>query len=188
MPLLTTDDFRTGFHALPLDKYNQLQSYIDKFEPLILCQLFGSELYDLYVADLVDGVPQSPRFLEVFNPFCKTVQIKYCCWKGIWEYDYESRWCEELLQSEGIKEMLKGFIYFNYLPQLGNQQTPVGLTRKKVAASDMLSDKQVGRDAEQKLNQAIISYQAIQKFMCYNHDVYPEFDGQAKGYSYSSVI
>ena len=60
-----------------------------------LTQLLGKTLYDLFVADLVNKVPVTARFLDLYNPF-----------------DIDDDNC--LIHSDGMKEMIMGFIQFFY--------------------------------------------------------------------------
>ena len=98
MAILQVSDFASGRYKIPV-KTNQdagLTEKIDFVENTYLPRLFGVELYDLFIADLSVGTPQvpsDPRFLQVFDPFKD--QTDDC-----------------LTQSEGMKVMLQGFVYY----------------------------------------------------------------------------
>ena len=58
MSLIAPADFVNKFE-LTLDDFNEakLQSYIDRYETITLVELFGKELYDLWVIGLVATDP-----------------------------------------------------------------------------------------------------------------------------------
>ena len=68
--LIDTDDFQ-GKWCIAVDDYSEdhLNDYIDTFEKKLLVSLLGVELFDLFQADLVDQVPQTARFVSIFNEF-----------------------------------------------------------------------------------------------------------------------
>ena len=113
--IVSIGDF-TGKYELHTGIYdaNKLQAYIDKYEPTYLRELFGATLYTEFYNDLhlVGGqyVPKSPNFTFLFNPFAEDVYLY------------------RMLVSDGIKEMLIGFIYFEYSKDLMNMMTPFGNT------------------------------------------------------------
>ena len=52
-------DFAGTEYSLPEQKYISYQNYLDKYEKEFLVNLLGAELYDLFVSDLVGGIPQT---------------------------------------------------------------------------------------------------------------------------------
>ena len=147
---LTVNDF-TGKYQLSTGMYDvtKLQDYIDKYEKRYLIELFGANLYDEFMSDLdIQNVPQSPNFLKVFNPFYENVTLR------------------QLIISEGIKEMLKGFVYFEYSKDLINQMTPYGNVRPISENSEPVSTLYSMIYA--RYNEAIKSYKAIQLYIQIN--------------------
>ncbi len=70
---LEPSDF-TGKYKISKNCYDEevLQSYIDQYEDLFMCKLLGSDLYELFKADLdINNVPQSAIYLLIYNAFCK---------------------------------------------------------------------------------------------------------------------
>jgi hypothetical protein len=69
------------------------------------------------------------------------------------------------IDSEGIKEMLKGFIYFEYVKDLSNQMTPIGLVKpdneNSTVANTLFSMMYT------RYNEAIRSYNSIRDFIKY---------------------
>jgi len=151
--IVNISDF-TGKYQLSTGMYDtvKLQDYIDKYEKRYLIELFGANLYDEFISDL-DGsnIPQSPNFIKVFNPF------------------YENLTFRQLIISEGIKEMLKGFIYFEYSKDLINQMTPYGNVRPISENSEPVSTLYSMIYA--RYNEAIKSYKAIQMYIQVNMNI-----------------
>jgi hypothetical protein len=147
---LTINDF-TGKYQLSTGMYDvdKLQNYIDKYEKRYLIELFGAKLYDEFISDLsVLNVPKSPNFLKVFNPFYENVTLR------------------QLIISEGIKEMLKGFVYFEYSKDLINQMTPYGNVRPISENSEPVST--LYSMIYTRYNEAIKTYKAIQTYIQVN--------------------
>ena len=147
--IVNIDCFK-GYYDLSTNKYSlvDLQSYIDQYEEYYLCKLLGNELRDLLLLDLLDGVPQDPEYLEWFNPFCKE---DTCCGS-----------CYEI-QSQGVKKMLTGFIYYHFLKDDNYRHTITGGVVSKNENSEVLSPWNIVRVADQRYNDSVISFNAIRK-------------------------
>jgi hypothetical protein len=149
---VTVQDF-VGKYQLSTGMYdvNKLQDYIDKYEKQYLIELLGAEFYDEFISDLDPmNVPQSPNFLTIFNPFHKNIAFG------------------QLIMSDGIIEMLKGFIYFEYSKDLINQMTPYGNVRPLSENSEPVST--LYSMIYTRYNTAIKSYRAIQMYILMNLD------------------
>jgi hypothetical protein len=147
---VTVQDF-VGKYQLSTGMYDvsKLQDYIDKYEKQYLIELFGAELYDEFISDLdLMNVPQSPNFLTVFNPFYKNVAFG------------------QLIMSDGIIEMLKGFIYYEYSKDITNQMTTAGNIRPIGENSENVST--ISSMIYTRYNTAIKSYRAIQLYILLN--------------------
>ena len=172
MNLINVSDFsakgkfelHTGMFDTP-----RIQSYIDKYEKKYLIQLLGVELYDEFQADLlvpVVGVPTEPRFVKIFKSF-----------------GMDKAGC--VIYSEGIIEMLKGFIYYEYVKDLTNQMTPIGNvvpTGENSKDGTTLYSMMFTR-----YNEACKNYKTIQYWICFNSDPafnYDGFSGNEKGFVY----
>jgi hypothetical protein len=152
--IVTPSEFK-GFFKSSQNSYSkpELQLFIDKFEKLYLCQLLGANLYEDFVNDLVDGVPQSQKYIDIFNAFCKN----------------EGR-C--LYQSEGIKEMLKGFLFYEYTTTTNFQHTIAGVQQNESDNTTQTSIENIYRNGEQRFNLSVQTYKSIQWFICDNYDTY----------------
>lgn len=170
MSIVTLDNF-TGFAALSSNVYTEeeLQQFIETNEPVYLCQLLGQELADLLLSDLVDGEPQSQRFIDLFTPFC----IKDGC----------KQWL-----SEGLRFALVVMIYSDYVKDNDTGHTISGTTYQQNEVSGEPNLITTARKAESRKNRGVLTYRALQWFMCKNKTIYPEFDGVYKSVSFLGLI
>lgn len=140
----------------------KLQASIDFYEPQYLIKLFGKELYDLFIADLdpVTGLPQTQRFIDVWDPIY--IEEQYC-------------FCEHDLNSDGIPEMLKGFNYFEYTRKQSHQNTIVGNVRSDAENSSNIMN--YNSYMIEIYNIAVLSFKTIRHILKTEPDVYPEYKG-----------
>ena len=146
---LSTTDF-VGKFELHTGMYDQgkLQSYIDRYEKKYLVQLFGVNLYNDFVADLGGSIPNSPNFVKVFYPFIEQLDMR------------------TMVISEGILDMLKGFIYFEYAKDLFNQMTPFGNVAQNSENSTVVTS--LNSMMYTRYNESVKTYRAIQAYMLFN--------------------
>lgn len=160
--LIDSDDF-VGRYAIAQGTYAspEIDAYIDANERHILVDLMGVYLFELFEADLVNQVPQTQRFIDIYDPF---------------QLDDDS--CVRV--SEGMKTMLLGLIYLLYVRDQTSVNTAMG-PRDNNAEN---SDKSMGlsRGLIQRYNQSVDTYHQIQWYICDNDDVYPEENVQHKSY------
>jgi len=93
-----------------------LETCIDVIELEVLQELFGLDLYDLFILDFnapTAGEPTAQRFKDVFNPFYD-------------DEDVISLWCGRSFRSEGIKKMLMRFIFVKFSNNQPIQPTSTG--------------------------------------------------------------
>ena len=168
MILLSPDDFIDKYE-LSTGMYDdtKLESYIEKYTERYLVHLFGADLLNSFEADLTAGTPQtpkSPNFQKVFNPF-------YMDWNkslflsGSSLYGYR---LNQILQSDGILEMLKGFIYWEYARDLMNQMTPYGNVKQRAELSDVVDSPH--SLMWERYNEALNTYRAIQEYIHSNQN------------------
>jgi hypothetical protein len=162
--IVQVTDF-TGKYELHTGMYAQgnIQAYIDKYEVRYLRQLLGVELCNDFIADLnIQNVPKSPNFLDIYNPFAYDSGYNFYLFNGLYEGTGQ-------LLSDGIKEMLLGFIYFEYAKDLVNQMTPFGNVKPKSENSDVANTLFSMMYA--RYNEAITTYRAIQHYVRMNNPV-----------------
>lgn len=163
MSILVPTDFASGRWKTPLDpnqQANDMPDYINRIEAEYLPQLFGVELYDLFIADLAlptAGEPTDPRFEFVYNPF-----------------NYQDS--SDFLQSKGIKDMLKGFVYYEYIRDILTAVTPNGTI--ETIGENSVNVSGIKHDITSRYNESIEIYKTIQTYMFVEKpEDYPEFDG-----------
>ena len=164
MAILEVNDFSNGRYKIPvnLKQETDLNEKIAYVEGYYLPRLLGVELYDLFILDLaapVAGDPTDARFVKIYNPF---------------NYQQAGN-CEILVQSEGIKEMLKGFVYYLYTRDTVSRITTVGI--KKTDSENSQNLTAIKHDITSRYNEAITTYKAIQYYICENEADYTEYNG-----------
>ena len=164
-PITSIDDYINEY-AISTNKYDkaELSNYINRYEKLFLIELFGAELELNIINDLdVNNNPVTPRYVALWDEFYK---------------DYK----DELLISEGVKEILKAVIYFHYNRDQKNKNTITGnvVNQNSVSRESRLAETNISR----LYNNAIRSYKTIQKYIQDNPEgyVYEEFNGKDKEY------
>lgn len=158
MALITTSDFENKFEVT-LNEFNEakLSSYIDRYEQITLVELFGKDLYDLWVT----GIGTSdPLYTFLRDPF--VVQLD----------------CGEILNSRGVNDVLLGVVYFYWQRDISTQISSNGSVEKKGENSTNISAFKA--NVQSRWDESIKSYTAIQKYICDKSDLYPDFEGQVK--------
>lgn len=164
---LETSDF-VGKYKIAKDCYSKelLEQYIEKYEERYLQDLMGCKLYDEFVADLNDdepALPQSNRFRKIYEKFC----VEDSC--GI------------AYRSDGIKEMLKGFVYYHFVL---DQKFKNGINGTIVNETSFSRDIAIAKSTiEDRYNLSVESYVSIQLYIHDSID-YPEFNGVKKKMSF----
>lgn len=189
MSITTPTDY-TGVYKITVQKASELQEYIDSYETHYLARLFGVELYEFFNADLNDGVPQTARFTAVFDSFLRQDEgegaIFYIgspfnpiVFPSVQGGGIPTVGQSTIRESKGIKDMLKGFVYFEFNKNQGKISTPAGIQNPQQDASKATPGLERAMRLTDAYNRAIESYQSIQWFMLYGPDKadYPEYDG-----------
>jgi hypothetical protein len=154
--ILIPDDFGSGEYKVPQNCFDSIQSYIDKYEKHYLLRLLGADLYDLFVADLVNGVPVDPIYLAIFN-----------------EFRIDETGCIRI--SEGIKEMLLQFCYFHIIRDLGVKK---GIGGVGTYQDEVANTGYNGFNIVEAYNEGVDNWLNIQWFICENDADYPEYNGE----------
>jgi hypothetical protein len=163
MIILQISDFENGKFEIHTGMYAQtnIQEYIDKYEKRYLIDLLGATLGSDFISDVQagSGTPTIQKYVDIFNPI---------------EIDYSL----EIIQSDGIKEMLKGFIYYEYVKDLVTQMTAVGMVTPKGENSERVNT--LFTQMYTRYNDACRSYKGVQKYIWTRRGDYDEFNGRAK--------
>ena len=166
MSITNTTDYINRF-GISQNKYdtNDLQAYIEDFEKQYLIDLLGKDLYDLFIADLVGGVPQDARFLAIYNEIYLS---------------NDSACKNESTISRGMPEMLKSFVFFEYTREQQIKNTITGNVKASNENSVIVANS---ASRMMKLyNKGVDSYSVIAEYIVDNEATYPEYDGTLKEY------
>ena len=154
MSIVVNTDFK-GEYNVSKNCYDQLDTYIEKYEKKYLTKLLGAELYALFIADLTvtdPQVPQTQRFLDIFNEF--SIDENYC-----------------VIYSEGIRKMLIQLIYFHYVRENQVINSATGTVSSAVELGNNASFK---GNIVQAFNEGVDNSHSIQWFICDKPTIYPE--------------
>lgn len=135
----------------------KLADYITRYETITLIELFGKELYDLYVIGIGASDPVYEFLRDAF-----TVQLD----SGI------------ILNSRGVDDLVAGIIYFYYHRDNYTQQTINGGVKNKGENSENVSV--FVSNIQARWDEAVSSYRAIQYYLLDNNTVYPTYLGLNK--------
>ena len=146
-------DFAGTQYSLTEQKYISYQNYLDKYEKRFLVNLLGADLYDLFIADLVSGVPQTQRFIDIYDAFAidDNNSVRY---------------------SEGMKVAALQYVYFYAVRDLSVKKTNTGVVfnNNEVSTGPFYS----GYNIVEAYNEAIKNAKEIQWYICDNDELYPE--------------
>lgn len=162
--ILDIDDFSSGQNKILHNGYqnNDLQWYIDKYEREYLIDLLGVTLYDLFITDLSGGVPVTPIYTNIFDPIATVIG-------------------DENLVNRGMKEMLKGFVFFHYVRDDMFKQTPTGA--KSVKSDNSNNVTLTSMNIQGRFNDSVNDYKVIQDYIKENDTDYHTFLGKDLSYS-----
>jgi hypothetical protein len=174
--IVSIGDF-TGKYELHTGIYDQakITDYIAKYEPRYMRELLGAQMYADFVSDLDQQTnePKSPNFQTLYNPFAVDVTLY------------------RILESEGIKTMLIGFIYFEYIKDTSNTITPFGNTVSRSELSKLATSLQ--SLMYNRYNESVRTFMAIREYIVLNWNDFPL--GQAvdvqittQGFGYVSAL
>ena len=160
--LIDSEDF-TGKWKIATDDYSEveLDDYISAYEKKYLVALLGVELYDLFAADLNNQVPQTAIYTSIFN-----------------EFYIDDSTC--VFHSEGMKKMLLGLIFFQYVRDQDVKNTVSGTVRNQ---SELAVQIPAFNSVVLRWNQSIDTFRNIQWYICDNETDYPTYNGQSIDYT-----
>ena len=149
-----------GYYDISTDTFTgiDLETYISDIEPIALRRLLGVELYNLFIADLDgNGVPQTAIYQAIYNAF----DVDYNC---------------TIISSTGMLEMLKGFIYYDYMRDSQFASVITGKNKSEFANSTKASFIEYG--LQERYNVALQTACNIQWYIKENSADYPTYNGQ----------
>lgn len=142
--LISSSDF-VGKYAIPQDSFSDLDGFISEYEESYLIDLLGFDFYTAFSANLVNGVPQAANYLKIYNKL------------------YVDQNCI-MIRSEGMKKMLLGFLFWEYMRQVRFKATTQGFV---VNAADTSKPTPEG-PLYKYYNDAVSTGRAIQHYICTN--------------------
>lgn len=146
--LINKSDF-TGIYELNISIKDKIDDYIEEYEESILRQLLGSDLFVLFQSDLTNQVPVDPIYLKLYEP-------------------------NEDLCTKGMKKMLLGFIYYEYVRDSPRSQGMNGPIKRVTEVSEPASLDYLPR----MYNKSVNTYYSIQRIASNDNTNYPDYAGQ----------
>lgn len=158
--LVVKADF-VGKYAVAKSITDKLDAYIEEYEEKLLIELFGPELFVLFKAD-VNATTKKPvlaKYLNLYN----SLQI--------------DSWGCPFTSSNGLKNMLLGFIYFYYVRDERIKISMDGAVINKTEASEPVNMNFLYN----RYNESVQSYNVIQHHAYDNRTLdYPTLNGTPK--------
>lgn len=190
MILLTVADFVTYF-SIPVSVAREteadLQVYINRFEKYYIVKLLGATLGELFIADLANA-SQEDRFVVIEDEFY--LDNPNSCYSDYFGYYYTEG---SVIISRGMADMLKGFIFYEYVSANQAKLSQNGVTVSVDEGGTIQSPQNGYRFAEKKFNECLQTFRAIQwyirQYAPSNTDYeYPEFNGTFLAPRYSPIL
>lgn len=154
--IVNEDDFKQAPNKINFNSYQggDINAFISQHEKAYLSRILGLDFANLFIADLVGGVPINPLYLDIFNPL-------------------EVQYRRQIYASNGLVSILKGFIKAEYVKELQLSQDPTGSNVIKSENSNAIHESFfIG------YNEQIIQGTAIQVYCKQNSTDYPDFSGE----------
>lgn len=172
-----------GKYRIANTKYEDtIDSYIEKYEEKYLQQLMGVELFKLFkvaVSSPNSVPPTDPIYLAIYDPIAEDELTSNVFYPFYFLYDYCAPSCDRIRLSNGLREMLLGFIYFEYMRDQSYKPTSGGIVKNKNENSREASFDENG--IKNRYNDAIDSYHTIQWYLFKRKTTdYPKFNGMRK--------
>ena len=175
--ILLNTDFK-GYWNLSQNKFSlqDIDRDIAMYEKLYMCYIFGQDLSNLFYADLdVNNMPQSQRFIDIYNALCVG---QYDCLCGNSTHQ----------ESLGLKETLMGFVYYYHVINSQFKHTIAGTVVNQNEISSAVPNYDLHSIAEHRYNSSVKWSKAIQAFIKKNISVYPEYAGVCLDYKFNNLF
>lgn len=140
--------------------YEKINGYITRYTPIYMTQLLGAELYKKYLND--QGA--SPCFIKINEPFVEELPNYFGNSLGF---------NNGLLISDGIKDMMTGFLYFEIMKDDFTQATIYGEVKQIGEVSTKTNA--LNTLIYNRYNEAVRTYNAIQQYIITHMD---DFGGE----------
>jgi len=154
--IINTTDF-VGIHKIAQTSFTELDLFITRFEEKYLIEVLGFELFTLFKANLTAGVPTNPIYIAIFNAI--RMDDGNCVY-----------------QNNGMKSMILGFVWFEYMATQKFKQTASGTVANQIDVAQNLSFDDMG--GYKNYNDSVNDANVIQWYINKNLSDYPTFAGQ----------
>jgi hypothetical protein len=160
--LINKEDF-IGKWSIAFNEYTseELDDFIEENEKKFIVSLLGAELGQLFIDDLVSQVPQTARFISIYN-----------------EFFIDDGDC--VFISDGMKKMMLGFVFFDYVRHQDKKNTISGMVQNESELANQIPSFNV---VVNRYNLAAETAKNIQWYICENEPTYPEYNGQFIDYT-----
>lgn len=183
MNQITKKEDYVGKWKISQNAYSQLPYFLPQFQERYLVDLLGVELYKLFAADFdADPSLENPVYAILYEPILEDNtsgfgNVFYPVNGGWFELD---GYCQtRQIRSEGIKNMMLGFMYWEFMRRDWAKSTPTGLVKPQPENSESVRLDDSGLYII--YNEAIASFNAIQAYILKHKEEYPLFNGIRKG-------
>jgi hypothetical protein len=156
--LINTTDF-VGKYAIAQNSFSKLGQFITDYETNYLYDLLGKTLADAFIATVSNNLPVGASYLAIYN---------------VIELDLGYR----IERNEGMKNMLLGFIYFEFMRKDPIKSTIAGQSLNSIENGVPVIDSW---GMTSIYNSSVNNYQIIQYYINQNLTDYPNYKGQYKG-------
>lgn len=157
--LLNVSDFADRYNVAKTTPDTQvIQSFIDLYEKSYIYQVLGVDLGDTVIAYLANPTPADPVLDKIINALA-----------------WQDR-CGTLYESQGLKNILLGFVYWHYVTESHVQPSATGgvaIQKVETATQSFLSP-----EVTNKYNDSARWAKAVQYYCLENSGDYPTFKGQ----------
>lgn len=163
--IVKTTDF-VGKYSITQNGFTtpKLQAFIDNFEKVYLYDMLGVTLGDLLYNDIASGTflpPVTAIYADLFNPI------------------YENTgYYRDLWRSAGIKDMITGFIYWEFVRDQSVINTITGPVNQQNEVSNRVDWNTTS--IYDNYNSSVRSYCVIQNYCWTNIGDYPDYAGITK--------
>ncbi|HEX4888576.1 MAG TPA: hypothetical protein VFV37_11065 [Luteibaculaceae bacterium] len=161
--MIQTTDF-VGKYAIAQNRYTEaeLEAYLTT-QNVMVKKILGNDLGTLFLADLSGGVPQTPIYINIFNPFT-----------------YVYRDC--FVECVGLKEILVQYFYHLYTSEqpIVNQISGNGKLEQEATTFDMMKPYVI-------YNRMVAEIEYLRVYLEQNMATYSTFKRQFE-FNYVSAI
>lgn len=159
--LIVKTDF-VGKYAVGGTNFDAIDKYITRYEEKFLMELLGVELFKLFkAAHTIDSTLVAyPIYKVIYDP--------------ITEDDTN---CNKIRVSRGMKQMLLGMVFFEFMRDTMVKMTNAGPKKDKAEVSEDVSTDFL----YQRYNESIEDQNTIQWYIGEHSEDYPTYNGIKKG-------